>query len=164
MTERAIPHRTSEAATSGTAMSGTAMSGIATPDSAHTARAGAPEGAAGSEPLYWIVIAVFSIVAIGVILRIGDRPVEPLHLLLFACGVGALVASLVWLLAVALDHSTPWSLALVTPYVNALVLPLFIRLYWAQGARAPGMLLIAGIVCETAGAVLMLGGGRAFLA
>jgi hypothetical protein len=117
-----------------------------------------------SEPLYWLVLAVFCTAAVAVILRVGERPVEPAHLLLFACGVGALLASLVWLLAIALDHSTPWSIVLVIPYVNALVLPIFIRLYWSQGARAPGVLFLVGLATETTGALLMFRGAHTFVA
>ena len=111
---------------------------------------------ARGEPLYWLLITAFCAVCTAVIHAVGDRPVEPLHLLLFAGGLGALAAGLIWLVAVALDHSTTWSIVLVVPYVNTLVLPMFVRLYWTRGARAPGLLLVGGVVGETLGLALML--------
>lgn len=69
-------------------------------------------------------------------------------LLLFAAGGGAVGTALLWLLCLGLRRGPGWAAAWLVgvwiPYVNLLLATAFARRYWHEGARAPGLLGLAG--------------------
>ncbi len=83
-----------------------------------------------------------------------------LDLLLFAAGGGALGTAFLWLLWLGLRRGPgwafTWTLAIWIPYVNLLVASVFARRYWKQGARAPGLLGLAGGLAQAAAFILLL--------
>ena len=86
----------------------------------------------------------------------GEPSASRSDLLLFASGVGALVSAFVWFFLVAVQRSLLWSLVLLVPVVNTLVLPVFIRRYWGEGTRWPALMALLGLGCELTGAALLL--------
>jgi len=106
----------------------------------------------------WCILLVFGAVTTLAILANGEPGVRRGVLLLFSAGLGSIAAALAWFLAVAVQRSLIWTLVLALPVVNALVLPIFVRLYWTRGTRFPAMLALAGMVGEIVGGLLLMGG------
>ena len=49
-----------------------------------------------------------------------------------------------------------WLVAMLIPYVNLIAASSFARRYWSEGARAPALLAIAGIVLQTLASLQLL--------
>ena len=119
------------------------------------AEAGRPEAGRLPEVAQWCVWITFGAVTISMIYN-QDPALRRLDVLLFSCGIGSLAAALVWFFMVALQRSLAWSILLLIPLLNTLLLPVFVRMYWKQGTRAPALLALAGFAGELLGSVRML--------
>jgi hypothetical protein len=89
----------------------------------------------------------------ALIATIGDVGARPLDMLLFGASLGALVTAGLWLWILAAKRSLGWGLTFMAtlwiPYVNLVVASVYARRYWSEGARAPALLAIAGMVGQT---------------
>ncbi|MFQ5697370.1 MAG: hypothetical protein ACE5IL_03690 [Myxococcota bacterium] len=76
-----------------------------------------------------------------------------LEILLTAVSLVATPLALGWLAWLGTQRSTGWAIAwgagLLVPYVNLVLVSLFARRYWREGARAPVLLLVGASVGET---------------
>ncbi len=81
----------------------------------------------------------------------GSTPV--VDVLLMSASLGALVTSGLWLWILGARRSRNWGLAFAAtiwiPYVNFVVASIFARRYWKEGARAPALLALAGMVGQS---------------
>ena len=82
-------------------------------------------------------------------------------LLLFATGVGCIFSAFLWFFCIAIQRSLVWSLILLVPFLNTLVLPVFVRHYWREGARVPAFLALGGVAGELTGALRLIVGSSA---
>jgi hypothetical protein len=109
------------------------------------------------------LILAFGAATSGFVLFFGRDPMAVADLLLLSASLGALVTAGLWLWIIAASHSRGWNLAFAftfwIPYVNFVVASLFARRYWSQGARAPALLALAGIVGQTIVSVRLLAPG-----
>lgn len=106
------------------------------------------------------LILAFGVATSGFVFLFGRDPMPVADLLLLSGSLAALVTAGLWLWIIAASHSRGWSLAFALtfwiPYVNFVVASLFARRYWSQGARAPGLLALAGIVGQTIASLRLL--------
>lgn len=76
-----------------------------------------------------------------------------LEILLAALSIAAPPVALGWLAWLGAQRSTGWAVAwgagLLIPYVNLVLVSLFARRYWRQGARAPVLLLIGSTLAQS---------------
>ena len=73
-----------------------------------------------------------------------------------AAGSGALLTALAWFLALGLRRGPLWGVAMLIPYVNLMAASWFARRYWEQGARAPALLAIGGLLVQTVASYRLL--------
>lgn len=106
------------------------------------------------------LILAFGVATSGFVFLFGRDPMPVGDLLLLSTSLGALVTAGLWLWIIAASHSRGWNLAFALtfwiPYVNFVVASLCARRYWSQGARAPALLAIAGIVGQTLASIRLL--------
>jgi hypothetical protein len=80
----------------------------------------------------------------------GAEPMRTLDLLVLSASLAALATAGLWLWILAAQLSRGWgfafALTLWIPYVNFVVASLFARRYWNQGARAPALLALLGML------------------
>jgi hypothetical protein len=103
-----------------------------------------------------LLLIAFGLVAVGLIRAFDDPTLRRSDLLLMACSLSALLTSLIWFFVLALGRGALWSIAMLIPYVNLLAASSFARRYWNEGARAPALLAIAGMIGETIAALRLL--------
>ncbi len=109
-----------------------------------------------SAVVYWLLILVFGLVT-SALIRGFDFPALPrLDLLGLAAGSAALLTALVWFFALGLQRSPLWGLAFLVPYVNLMAASYYARWYWKEGARAPALLALAGMVVQTIASLRVL--------
>ena len=91
------------------------------------------------------------------LIRLMDGPLIPrLELLGLATGSAAVITALVWFAILGARRDALWVLAMLIPYVNLVAASSYARRYWSQGARAPALLGLAGIVVQTAASLRLL--------
>jgi len=103
-----------------------------------------------------LLLIAFGLVAVGLIRAFDDPTLRRSDLLLMACSLSALLTSLIWFFVLALGRGALWSIAMLIPYVNLLAASSFARRYWNEGARAPALLAIAGMIGETIASLRLL--------
>jgi hypothetical protein len=115
-----------------------------------------PEAAPLGELSVAVLLLLFGGVTIGLIRTFDAPPIGRLDLLLNASSLAMLATALVWFFLLALRRGALWWLGMLVPYVNLLVASSFARRYWSDGARAPALLALLGMVLQTVAAVRML--------
>ena len=104
----------------------------------------------------WLLMLVFGATSAALI-RLMDGPLIPrLELLGLATGSAAVITALVWFAILGARRDALWVLAMLIPYVNLVAASSYARRYWSQGARAPALLGLAGIVVQTAASLRLL--------
>lgn len=113
----------------------------------------------------WCIMFTFGVVTTWMIVSSDEPGASRADLFLFSGGVGCIFSAFVWFFVVALLHrSVAWSVLLLVPFINTLVLPVFVRAFWAQGARIPALLALLGVAGELVGSIrLILGSSPALL-
>ncbi len=119
--------------------------------------AGSSGGPAGlSDVWLWILILLFGLTSSGLI-RLFDSPFLPRPALLgLATGSAAVITALVWFAIIGARRDALWVVAMLVPYVNLVAASYFARRSWTQGARAPALLAIAGMVLQTLASLRVL--------
>jgi hypothetical protein len=109
------------------------------------------------------LMLAFGAITSGLIFGLASDDRSAADLLLLSASWGALITAGLWLWILALRRSTRWavgfSLAIWIPYVNFVVASIFARRYWSEGARAPALLAIAGMLGQTLATLRMLAPG-----
>ena len=106
----------------------------------------------------WCVMLAFGGVTTYMISSATEPGIQRSDLLIFASGVGCIASALLWFFIVALQRSLWWSIILLVPLLNTLVLPIFVRYYWGEGTRFPAFLALVGIAGEMIGALRLMVG------
>ena len=104
----------------------------------------------------WILMAVFGVSTVFLIDTLGTPSLPRLELLGLAGGFAAIITALLWFFVLGVQRNAFWGLAMLIPYVNLIAASYYARWYWREGARAPALLGIAGIVAQTAASLRML--------
>ncbi|MFI5314801.1 MAG: hypothetical protein ACHQ6T_03815 [Myxococcota bacterium] len=103
-----------------------------------------------------LALAFGALTSLFVVL-LGSEPMPAVDLLVLAASLGALATAGLWLWLVAARLSRGWgfafALTLWIPYVNFVVASLFARRYWSQGARAPALLALLGMIGQAVATV-----------
>ncbi len=108
------------------------------------------------EILTWVLLAVFGLATGGSVPLFDAAARSRLDLLVLAAGNGALITAMVWFFVLGARRSALWGVAMLVPYVNFIAASSFARRHWREGARAPALLAIAGMLLQTLGAVRLL--------
>ena len=105
----------------------------------------------------WILVAVFTALSVLAIRNFDTPFLRRFDLLILALSTAAVLTSLVWFFLLGVHSYRQgsrrhglWALAFLVPYVNLIAASYYARLYWKQGARAPALLAIAGILAQAA--------------
>jgi hypothetical protein len=114
----------------------------------------------GADPLHdawrWLLMLVFGATS-AVLIRTLDQPMLGRPALLgLATGSAALLTALVWFAILGARRHVLWLLAMFIPYLNLIAASSYARRYWNEGARAPALLAIAGIVLQTLASLQLL--------
>jgi hypothetical protein len=109
-----------------------------------------------SELSVGVLLLLFGGVTVGLIRAFDAPPLGRLDLLLNASSLAMLATALVWFFLLALRHGTLWWLGMLIPYVNLLVASSFARRYWSEGARAPALLALLGMLLQTLSTLRLL--------
>ncbi len=113
-----------------------------------------------SDPARVLLLGVFGVSSAMLIRFMGEGLIGRTDLLLMGVSVGAMVTALIWVLLLAFGRSTAWAavmgVGVWVPYVNLVLASIFVRRYWAQGGRAPGLLGLAGMLGQTVASVRLL--------
>jgi len=102
------------------------------------------------------LLLAFGAQSVAWIYSIDSPAIARPDLLLFSLSLSALGTALIWFFLLALRRGVLWSLAMLVPYVNLLAASAFARRYWSEGARAPALLAIAGMLGETVASLRLL--------
>jgi hypothetical protein len=103
-----------------------------------------------------VLMLLFGGVTVGLIRTFDAPAIGRLDLLLNASSLAMLATALVWFFLLALRRGALWWLGMLVPYVNLLVASSFARRYWSDGARAPALLALLGMLLQTLVAVRLL--------
>ena len=107
-----------------------------------------------------LLLVAFGVSSLGVIELGAETIPSRVDLLLLALSSGAIVAALLWLVALALGKSRAWALSLAlgiwVPYLNFILVSIFARRHWREGARAPALLALLGVLGQTVASVRLL--------
>jgi hypothetical protein len=103
-----------------------------------------------------LLLLLFGGVTVGLIRVLDAPPIGRLDLLLNSSSLAMLATALAWFFLLALRHGTLWWLGMLIPYVNLLVASSFARRYWGEGARAPALLALLGMLLQTLATLRLL--------
>ncbi len=103
-----------------------------------------------------VLLLLFGAVTVTLIRVLDVPPFGRIDLLLNASSLAMLVTALAWLFVLALRRGVLWWVGMLIPYVNLLVASSFARRYWSDGARAPALLALLGMLLQTLAALRML--------
>jgi hypothetical protein len=109
----------------------------------------------------WLAFGLLTAASVRVLGESLPPGTGPVDLLLLAASLSGMGTALVWLACQGVARSTAWAVAwgacIWIPYVNLGIASVYARRYWRDGARAPSLLGIAGILGQTAASLRLLG-------
>ena len=108
----------------------------------------------------WLVFGLLTAASVRLLGESLPPGLGRLDLLLVAASLAGMGTALIWLACQGVARSTGWAVAwgacIWIPYVNLAIASIYARRYWGDGARAPSLLGIAGILGQTAASLRLL--------
>ena len=100
-----------------------------------------------------LVLAFAGLTALGI--RALDQPALPrMELLLGSASLAALVTALLWVVALGIRRGGAWAWLLAlgawVPYVNLVLVSVYVRRFWSEDGRGPGWLVGVSLVLQVA--------------
>lgn len=107
-----------------------------------------------------LLILLFGVATTGIVRLVAGPGVSRLDLLLFAASSGAVVTTIGWVLMLALRRGRAWGLAMLlgawVPYLNLVLSSIYVRRYWREDGRGPGLLGMVGLLGQTLASLRLL--------